>query len=47
MLYRLEEVITEYSEKNTSGLFKPVAVGKYGIRQRSDIYKKELAKDYS
>ena len=47
MLYKLEEIITEYSEKNTSGLFKPVAVGKYGIRQRSDIYKKELAKDYS
>lgn len=47
MLYKLEEIITEYSEKSTSGLFKPVAVGKYGIRQRSDIYKKELAKDYS
>ena len=47
MLYKLNDIITEYSEKNVDGIYKPVAVGKYGIRQRSDIYKKELAKDYS
>ena len=47
MLYKLNEIITEYSEKNIDGIYKPVSVGKYGIRQRSDIYKKELAADYS
>ena len=47
MKYKLNEIITEYTEKNTDNLYQPVAVGKYGIRQRSDIYKKELAKDYS
>ena len=47
MKYKLNKIITEYTEKNTDNLYQPVAVGKYGIRQRSDIYKKELAKDYS
>ena len=43
----LNDIVSEYTEKNTGGFYRPVAVGKYGIRQRSDIYKKELAKDYS
>ncbi len=44
---RLDEFLTEYKEKNTDNLYKPVAVGRYGIRKREDIYSKELAKDYS
>ena len=47
MQYTLNDIISEYTEKNTGGIYRPVAVGKYGIRQRSEIYKKELAKDYS
>ncbi len=47
MKYLLSDLIKEYTERNAQSLYKPVAVGKYGIRQRSDIYKKELAKDYS
>ena len=47
MKYQLKDIISEYTEKNTNGEYDPVAVGKYGIRKRSDIYKKELAKDYS
>lgn len=47
MKYQLKDIISEYTEKNTNGEYEPVAVGKYGIRKRSDIYKKELAKDYS
>ena len=44
---RLGEYITEYSQKNTNNEYRPVAVGKYGIRSRESIYKKELAADYS
>lgn len=47
MIYILKDVIKEYSEKNTENLYEPVAVGKYGIRKRNEIYKKELASDYS
>jgi len=47
MIYRLEELLTQYSEKNGLHNFEPVAVGKYGIRKRSEIYSKELAEDYS
>ena len=47
MKYQLKDIISEYTEKNINGAYDPVAVGKYGIRKRSDIYKKELAKDYS
>ena len=45
--HRLDEFLTEYKEKNVDNLYKPVAVGRYGIRKREDIYSKELAKDYS
>ena len=47
MKYALNELLKKYSEKNSDNLYEPVAVGKYGIRKRSEIYKKELAKDYS
>ena len=43
----LSKFITEYKQKNEKNEFKPVAVGKYGIRTRESIYSKELAKDYS
>lgn len=44
---KLGDVLKEYKEKNTDNKYKPVAVGRYGIRKREDIYSKELAKDYS
>ena len=47
MLVKLGDLIEEYSERNTDNKYKPVAVGKYGIRTRESIYSKELAKDYS
>ena len=47
MKYKLNDLLIQYSEKNTNNLYEPVAVGKYGIRKRSEIYKKELADDYS
>ncbi len=43
----LEELLTEYTERNATNLFRPVAIGRYGIRARESIYSKELAKDYS
>ena len=43
----LKNFIKEYSEKNITGKYRPVAVGRYGIRTRESIYSKELAKDYS
>lgn len=43
----LVEYLTEYREKNIGNKYKPVAVGRYGIRTRESIYSKELAKDYS
>ena len=45
MKYKLNQILTKYSEKNTNN-YEPVAVGRYGIRKRSDIYKKELSNDY-
>lgn len=42
---KLCEVLNEYCEKNTKNNLIPIAVGKYGIRQRSEIYTKELSKD--
>ena len=45
--YPLSTFIEEYSEKNKENLYRPVAVGRYGIRTRESIYSKELAKDYS
>ena len=43
----LNTYLTEYKEYNTDGTYKPVAIGKFGIRTRESIYKKELANDYS
>ena len=43
----LRAFLTEYKEKNTGNIYRPVAVGRYGIRARESIYSKELAKDYS
>ena len=45
--YPLSSFLTEYSEKNGVNAYRPVAVGRYGIRTRESIYSKELAKDYS
>jgi len=45
--YKLSDFLTEYSERNTENKYKPVAVGRYGIRKREEIYSKDLAKDYS
>ena len=47
MQYLLKDILTPYSKKNAENKYEPVAVGKYGIRKRSNIYKKELADDYS
>ena len=43
----LGSFLEEYSEKNTANNLQSVAVGKYGIRKREDIYSKELSPDYS
>ena len=43
----LGSFLSEYSEKNTANNSQSVAVGKYGIRKREDIYSKELSADYS
>ena len=45
--HKLAEYLIDYTEKNTNNFYSPVAVGKYGIRKREDIYSKELATDYS
>ena len=47
MVYSFSDILIPYSEKNSDNLYEPVAVGKYGIRKRSDIYKKELSDDYT
>jgi len=44
---KLSDFLHEISIKNTDNKFTPIAVGKYGIRRREDIYSKELASDYS
>lgn len=46
-MHPLSEFLTEYKELNVDNLYKPVAVGRYGIRTRESIYSKELAADYS
>lgn len=46
-VHPLSEFLTEYKELNSENLYKPVAVGRYGIRTRESIYSKELAVDYS
>ena len=43
----LSSFLTEYKELNGEQNYRPVAVGRYGIRTRESIYSKELAKDYS
>lgn len=43
----LGSFLIEYSEKNLANNLQSVAVGKYGIRKREDIYSKELSADYS
>ena len=45
--FELNTFLAEYTERNTGNQYKPVAVGRYGIRTRESIYSKELAKDYS
>ena len=45
--YPLGNFLDEYSEKNVATNLQSVAVGKYGIRKREDIYSKELSTDYS
>jgi type I restriction enzyme S subunit len=44
---KLSSFLSEYTERNTENKYRPVAVGRYGIRTRESIYSKELAKDYS
>ena len=44
---KLGDLLEEYCEKNIDQQYKVVAVGKYGIRRREDIYTKELSKDIS
>ena len=46
-MHPLHEYLTEYKELNSDNKYRPVAVGRYGIRTRESIYSKELAKDYS
>ncbi len=46
-MHSLNEFLTEYKELNVNSEYKPVAVGRYGIRTRESIYSKELSKDYS
>lgn len=43
----LGSFLEEYSEKNIANNLQSVAVGKYGIRKREEIYSKELSTDYS
>ena len=45
--HSLSDYLSEYTERNVNNFYTPVAVGKYGIRKREEIYSKELAADYS
>ena len=45
--HSLGDFLTEYSERNREKQLPSVAVGKYGIRKREEIYSKELSNDYS
>ena len=38
--HTLSDFLSEYYQKNDNNLYPPVAVGKYGIRKREDIYSK-------
>lgn len=44
---QLATILMPTKEKNNESLYEPVAVGRYGIRKRSEIYKKDLAKDFT
>ncbi len=44
---KLGDLLEEYCERNDNQKYKAVAIGKYGIRKREDIYSKELSKDTS
>ncbi len=44
---QLKEFLIEYNERNSENKYRPVAVGRYGIRTRESIYSKDLAKEYS
>ena len=44
---KLKDVLDEYSQKNVKNSLIPVSVGKYGIRFRNEIYKKELSGNLS
>lgn len=44
---KLGDLLEEYCAKNNNQKYKAVAVGKYGIRKREDIYSKDLSKDIS
>ena len=44
---KLGDLLEEYCERNTKNEYTAVAIGKYGIRKREDIYTKELSKDIS
>ena len=44
---KLGNLLEEYCERNDNQKYKAVAVGKYGIRKREDIYSKDLSKDIS
>ncbi|EHO49098.1 type I restriction modification DNA specificity domain protein [Lachnospiraceae bacterium oral taxon 082 str. F0431] len=43
----LSDFINEYSDRNNENNYRPVSIGKYGIRSRESIYSKELADNYS
>ncbi len=45
--YELGDFLKEYSEKNKEQKYEPVAVGKLGIRKRTDVFNRELSEDYS
>ncbi|MBQ7250156.1 MAG: hypothetical protein IJS37_02310 [Bacilli bacterium] len=45
--YSLSELLKPTNERNIGNSYEPVAVGRYGIRKRSEIYTKDLASDFS
>ena len=43
----LRNLLSEYTERNGDSNYASVAVGRYGIRRREDIYSKALTKDFT
>ena len=43
----LNRILEEYTERVGKNEIKSVAVGRYGIRKREDIYSKALTKDFT